>query len=91
MSDAVPGSLSAASAARLSAITAARMRLVIATMLMKVESWDRLLTGVDVANGPAPCTVYQIARMATMQLVVAAPRGPNRTAAQIVTGKIAYT
>ena len=83
--------VSADSAERRSAITAARIKVVSATTPMKVWSRKRLFTAVEVAKGPTPRTVYQMASAETTKIAIAAPRDPNRRAAQMVTGKMAYT
>ena len=58
---------------------------------MKVCSRARLPVGVDPTNGPSPRSVCQIVSEAMSAVAVAAPRGPNRTAAHTTTGKTAYT
>ena len=57
----------------------------------KVCSRARFSVGVEATKGPSPCSVYQIVRVATTAVAVAAPRLPNRSAAHMTTGKTAYT
>src|SRR2546422_6924343 len=57
---------------------------------MKSCSMTRLASALSITNGPEPATVLQMARLDAMNVTVAVPRWPRRSAAQITNGKTVY-